>query len=63
MTCKYHVVCDFERILLSFIDCELGDLKDVTDDLKEDKNTQADTLKQASGQNKVNSQLIPFQKY
>lgn len=35
-----------------FIDCELGDLKDVTDDLKEDKNTQADTLKQASVQYK-----------
>lgn len=31
-------------------DCELGDLKDMTDDLKEDKEIQDDTLKLASGQ-------------
>ncbi len=52
--CKYHVTFKlakgkFKCMLLSFTDCELGDLKDVTDDLKEDKTTQADTLKQASG--------------
>lgn len=37
-----------------FADCDIGDLKDVTDDLKEEKNTQADTLKQASGPYTVN---------
>lgn len=31
-----------------FPDCELGDLKDITDALKEDKSTQDDTLNQAS---------------
>lgn len=43
--------------VLSFLDCELGDLKDVTDELKEDENTQTDTLKQASCQDKLNSQI------
>lgn len=37
-------------LLCCFLDCELGDLKDVTDDLKEDKNTHTAALKQASGQ-------------
>lgn len=44
-------------MLLSFTDCELGDLKDITDDLKEDKKIQDDTLKQASGQHVVHSRL------
>ncbi len=50
-------------MLLSFTDCKLGDLNDATDELKEDTNTRADTLKQASGQYIVNSLLIPLQKY
>ncbi|XP_070819087.1 actin filament-associated protein 1-like 1 isoform X1 [Chaetodon trifascialis] len=36
----------FVESLFETFDCELGDLKDVTDELKEDKNTQADALKQ-----------------
>ncbi|KAI4819417.1 hypothetical protein KUCAC02_004664 [Chaenocephalus aceratus] len=36
----------FVESLFETFDCQLGDLKDVTDDLKEDNNTQADTLKQ-----------------
>lgn len=47
-------------MLLSFIDCELGDLKDVTDDIKEDKDTQTDTLIQASCKHTL---PIPFHKY
>lgn len=43
------------HVVFFFLDCELGDLKDVTDELKEDKNTQSDTLKQAGGQYIVNS--------
>ncbi|XP_076595721.1 actin filament-associated protein 1-like 1 isoform X2 [Chaetodon auriga] len=37
----------FVESLFETFDCELGDLKDVTDELKEDKNTQADALKQS----------------
>ncbi|XP_033977220.1 actin filament-associated protein 1-like 1 isoform X1 [Trematomus bernacchii] len=36
----------FVESLFETFDCQLGDLKDVTDDPKEDNNTQADTLKQ-----------------
>ena len=50
-------------MLLSFIDCQLGDLKEVTDDLKDDKNPQTDTLKQASGTYIVHFSRVPFQKY
>ncbi|XP_041799850.1 actin filament-associated protein 1-like 1 isoform X4 [Chelmon rostratus] len=42
----YRNGTSFVESLFETFDCELGDLKDVTDDLKEDKNTQADTLKQ-----------------
>lgn len=37
---------------LIFPDCELGDLKDMTDALKEDKSIQEDTLKQVSSSTK-----------
>ena len=50
----FLVKCEFKCTLLAFIDCELGDLKDVTDDLKEENSTQTDTLKQASSQYIVN---------
>lgn len=58
ISCVYRVLytlCWFKCKLLSFLDCQLGDLKDITDDLKEDKNVQNGTLKQASGQYKVSS--------
>lgn len=42
----YRNGTSFVESLFETFDCELGDLKDATDDLKEDKNTQADTLKQ-----------------
>lgn len=42
----YRNGTSFVESLFETFDCELGDLKDVTDDLKEDKNTHADTLKQ-----------------
>ncbi|XP_038548078.1 actin filament-associated protein 1-like 1 isoform X2 [Micropterus salmoides] len=42
----YRNGTSFVESLFETFDCELGDLKDVTDDLKEDKNTQNDTLKQ-----------------
>lgn len=35
--------------IYAVIDCELGDLKDVTDDVKQDKDTQTETLKQVNG--------------
>ncbi|XP_040904570.1 actin filament-associated protein 1-like 1 isoform X2 [Toxotes jaculatrix] len=43
----YRNGTSFVESLFEKFDCELGDLKDVTDDLKEDKNTQTDTLKQS----------------
>ncbi|XP_022056081.2 actin filament-associated protein 1-like 1 isoform X2 [Acanthochromis polyacanthus] len=43
----YRNGTSFVESLFETFDCELGDLKDVTDDLKEDKNTQTDTLKQS----------------
>ncbi|XP_069027481.1 actin filament-associated protein 1-like 1 isoform X1 [Embiotoca jacksoni] len=43
----YRNGTSFVESLFETFDCELGDLKDVTDDLKEDKKTQADTLKQS----------------
>ncbi|XP_059202630.1 actin filament-associated protein 1-like 1 isoform X1 [Centropristis striata] len=42
----YRNGTSFVESLFETFDCKLGDLKDVTDDLKEDKNTQSDTLKQ-----------------
>ncbi|KAG8004187.1 Actin filament-associated protein 1-like 1 [Nibea albiflora] len=44
----YRNGTSFVESLFETFDCELGDLKDVTDDLKEDKNTQDDTLKLAN---------------
>lgn len=35
-------------LTISVLDCEIGDLKDVTDELKLDKDTQTDTFKQVS---------------
>ncbi|XP_008277808.1 actin filament-associated protein 1-like 1 isoform X2 [Stegastes partitus] len=43
----YRNGTSFVESLFETFDCELGDLKDVTEDLKEDKNTQTDTLKQS----------------
>ncbi|XP_073343822.1 actin filament-associated protein 1-like 1 [Pagrus major] len=42
----YRNGTSFVESLFETFDCEIGDLKDVTDDLKEEKSTQADTLKQ-----------------
>nr|XP_020449342.1 actin filament-associated protein 1-like 1 isoform X2 [Monopterus albus] len=42
----YRNGTSFVESLFETFDCELGDLKDVTDDLKEDKNTETDTLNQ-----------------
>uniref|UniRef100_UPI0037E8D0AF actin filament-associated protein 1-like 1 isoform X2 n=1 Tax=Semicossyphus pulcher TaxID=241346 RepID=UPI0037E8D0AF len=42
----YRNGTSFVESLFETFDCELGDLKDVTDDLKEEKNPQIDTLKQ-----------------
>ncbi|CAN9514790.1 unnamed protein product [Ophioblennius macclurei] len=44
----YRNGTSFVESLFETFDCELGDLKDVTDDLKEDKNTEEDTVKQES---------------
>lgn len=41
-----YAKCEFK--CMPFTDCELGDLKDVTDDQRDDKNTETDTSKQAS---------------
>ncbi|TDH08024.1 hypothetical protein EPR50_G00112670 [Perca flavescens] len=46
----YRNGTSFVESLFETFDCELGDLKDVTDDLKEENSTQTDTLKQASSQ-------------
>ncbi|KAM7389495.1 hypothetical protein PAMP_023471 [Pampus punctatissimus] len=46
----YRNGTSFVESLFETFDCELGDLKDVNDDLKQDKNTQTETLKQAGGQ-------------
>lgn len=43
----YRNGTSFVESLFETFDCELGDLKDVTDELKEDKNTQTDTFKQS----------------
>ncbi|XP_028272788.1 actin filament-associated protein 1-like 1 isoform X2 [Parambassis ranga] len=43
----YRNGTSFVESLFETFDCELGDLKEVTDDLKEDNNTQPDTLKQS----------------
>ncbi|XP_056239310.1 actin filament-associated protein 1-like 1 isoform X2 [Seriola aureovittata] len=43
----YRNGTSFVESLFETFDCELGDLKDVTDDVKEEKNTQTDTLKQS----------------
>lgn len=53
----YRHKCELKCKLLSFIDCKLGDLKDVTDDLEEDKNTQDDTLKLVSSQHPSTIQI------
>ncbi|CAJ1058205.1 actin filament-associated protein 1-like 1 [Xyrichtys novacula] len=42
----YRNGTSFVESLFETFDCEIGDLKDVTDDLKEDKNLQMDTFKQ-----------------
>ncbi|XP_078117399.1 actin filament-associated protein 1-like 1 isoform X2 [Sander vitreus] len=42
----YRNGTSFVESLFETFDCELGDLKDVTDDLKEENGTQTDTLKQ-----------------
>nr|XP_043896201.1 actin filament-associated protein 1-like 1 isoform X1 [Solea senegalensis] len=44
----YRNGTSFVESLFETFDCELGDLKDVEDDIKEDTNTQTDTLKQTS---------------
>ncbi|XP_044220293.1 actin filament-associated protein 1-like 1 isoform X2 [Thunnus albacares] len=43
----YRNGTSFVESLFETFDCELGDLKDVTDDLKQDKDTQTETLKQS----------------
>ncbi|XP_035506193.2 actin filament-associated protein 1-like 1 isoform X4 [Scophthalmus maximus] len=43
----YRNGTSFVESLFETFDCELGDLKDVTDDIKEDKDTQTDTLIQS----------------
>ncbi|XP_054647239.1 actin filament-associated protein 1-like 1 isoform X3 [Dunckerocampus dactyliophorus] len=45
----YRNGTSFVESLFEKFDCELGDLKDVTDDLKRDKDTQTETLKQNCG--------------
>ncbi|XP_031158390.1 actin filament-associated protein 1-like 1 isoform X2 [Sander lucioperca] len=42
----YRNGTSFVESLFETFDCELGDLKDVTDDLKDENSTQTDTLKQ-----------------
>ncbi|XP_042349005.1 actin filament-associated protein 1-like 1 isoform X3 [Plectropomus leopardus] len=42
----YRNGTSFVESLFETFDCQLGDLKDVTDELKEEKNTQTDTSKQ-----------------
>ncbi|KAM3613209.1 uncharacterized protein V6R79_022507 [Siganus canaliculatus] len=42
----YRNGTSFVESLFETFDCELGELKDVTDDLKEERNTQAETSKQ-----------------
>uniref|UniRef100_A0A8C3GB01 Actin filament-associated protein 1-like 1 n=1 Tax=Cyclopterus lumpus TaxID=8103 RepID=A0A8C3GB01_CYCLU len=44
----YRNGTSFVESLFETFDCELGDLKEVTDDLKEDEKTQTDALKQAT---------------
>uniref|UniRef100_A0A3Q0SIN2 Actin filament-associated protein 1 n=1 Tax=Amphilophus citrinellus TaxID=61819 RepID=A0A3Q0SIN2_AMPCI len=44
----YRNGTSFVESLFETFDCELGDLKDVSDDLKEKKNTKTDTSKQAT---------------
>ncbi|XP_055015610.1 actin filament-associated protein 1-like 1 isoform X2 [Boleophthalmus pectinirostris] len=44
----YRNGTSFVESLFESFDCEIGDLKDVTDELKLDKDTQTDTLKQDS---------------
>ncbi|XP_037636869.1 actin filament-associated protein 1-like 1 isoform X1 [Sebastes umbrosus] len=44
----YRNGTSFVESLFETFDCELGDLKDVTDDVKEDKNIPTETLKQQS---------------
>ncbi|XP_074530204.1 actin filament-associated protein 1-like 1 isoform X1 [Halichoeres trimaculatus] len=44
----YRNGTSFVESLFETFDCEIGDLKDVTDDLKEDQSLQMDTLKQES---------------
>ncbi|XP_037636870.1 actin filament-associated protein 1-like 1 isoform X2 [Sebastes umbrosus] len=43
----YRNGTSFVESLFETFDCELGDLKDVTDDVKEDKNIPTETLKQS----------------
>ncbi|XP_061541470.1 actin filament-associated protein 1-like 1 isoform X1 [Phycodurus eques] len=45
----YRNGTSFVESLFEKFDCELGDLKDVTDDLKLEKDTQSETLKQDCG--------------
>nr|XP_061783743.1 actin filament-associated protein 1-like 1 isoform X2 [Nerophis lumbriciformis] len=45
----YRNGTSFVESLFEKFDCELGDLKDVTDDLRQDKDTQTETLKQNCG--------------
>ncbi|XP_077433605.1 actin filament-associated protein 1-like 1 isoform X2 [Vanacampus margaritifer] len=45
----YRNGTSFVESLFEKFDCELGDLKDVTDDLKLEKDTQSETLKQCCG--------------
>lgn len=44
----YRNGTSFVESLFETFDCDIGDLKDVTDDLKEDKNLQMEALKQES---------------
>lgn len=43
----YRNGTSFVESLFETFDCELGDLKDVTDELKDDKNTETDTFKES----------------
>ncbi|KAM4554861.1 actin filament-associated protein 1-like 1 isoform 2-T2 [Odontesthes bonariensis] len=49
----YRNGTSFVESLFETFDCELGELKDVTDDLKEEKNTETDTLKQSCADSTV----------
>ncbi|XP_068182218.1 actin filament-associated protein 1-like 1 isoform X2 [Antennarius striatus] len=46
----YRNGTSFVESLFETFDCEIGDLKDVTDDPKEDKNTQNNTTKEQNGE-------------